>query len=107
MHELKNREELGQLLHNDTKVLVDFYATFCAPCKHIQPTVQELEREFKADIKFVKANTMTPAIANIADEFKVDSVPTFVAFKNRKVVARFVGANKENFRAFVEDFAAL
>lgn len=76
-------------------VFVDFYADWCGPCKMTSPVIDELSRE-KNSIKFVKVNVdENPDLAN---QYEIFSIPTFIIFKEGKPVHQFVGAmNKEGF----------
>lgn len=70
-------------------VFIDFYADWCAPCKVTEPIVHELAGEMK-DMKFVKIDV--DANAEVAQQYSVFSIPTFVILKDGKPVSSFVGA---------------
>ncbi len=79
-----------EVLQADTPVLVDFWATWCAPCKAIAPMLEEVAKEQAGALKVVKvdiqANMATPR------DFNVTSIPTLLVFKGGKEVGRKVGA---------------
>lgn len=77
-----------EVLESDKKVLVDFYAEWCGPCKMLSPIVEEVAGEEK-DIKFVKLNIDNAE--DIATDYQVMSIPTLVAIENGKEVNRSVG----------------
>ncbi len=76
-------------------VLVDFYAEWCGPCKMVAPILEELAKEL-SDVKIVKVNV--DENQELAGNFSVFSIPTFLIFKNGAVKNQFVGAqSKESF----------
>lgn len=84
----------AEVLDSDMPVLVDFWASWCAPCKMMEPMVDRLHTEVAANAKIVAVNI--DRNPNAATEFAVNSVPTFIAFKNGQPVARQTGAATEN-----------
>jgi thioredoxin 1 len=84
-----------EVLDNSGLVLVDFYAEWCGPCKLTSPIIDELSGEI-TDMKFVKVDV--DADPDLASEYSIFSIPTFLIFKGGKVVSQFVGAQgKEGF----------
>jgi len=76
-------------------ILVDFFAEWCGPCKMTGPIVDQLSEEIK-EVKFVKINV--DENPDLASQYSIFSIPTFVIFKNGKIVSQFVGAqSKEGF----------
>lgn len=76
-------------------VLVDFYADWCGPCKMVSPIIEELSQEMK-DVSFVKVNVDNDS--DLAGQYNVSSIPTFIIFKDGQPVSQFVGAmGKEGF----------
>lgn len=69
-------------------VLVDFFATWCGPCKMLTPVLEEYS-ESRSDVKVVKMDV--DENSNIAREFGIMSVPTLVLFKNGEVVSKTTG----------------
>lgn len=70
-------------------VLVDFYATWCGPCKMIAPVLVELDSEIGDKVKIVKVDV--DESITTTSEFGVMSVPTLLMFKNGEVVDKVVG----------------
>ncbi len=86
----------------EVPVLVDFYADWCGPCKAMGPVVDELAKEYEGKAKVGKLNT--DENQNIAMEYGVMSIPTFIVFKGGKAVKKMVGMqDKRNLVAAVEE----
>ncbi len=84
-----------EVLEHRGAVMVDFYAEWCGPCKMTAPIIDELAAEMK-EIKFVKINV--DENPDLASQYSVFSIPTFMVFKDGKAVNQFVGAmGKEGF----------
>ena len=78
-----------EVLDSDKPVLVDFFATWCGPCKMMSPIVKQLAED-RTDIKVGKLDI--DECLNIAQQYRVMSVPTFLVFKNGLVAGKVVGA---------------
>lgn len=78
-----------EVLNSEKPVLVDFYADWCGPCNAMAPIVEELATELNEKAKVGKINV--DENLDIAVEYNVMSIPTFIIFKNGKEEKRFVG----------------
>ncbi|MEI6533014.1 MAG: thioredoxin [Candidatus Roizmanbacteria bacterium] len=86
-----------EVLKHSGIVMVDFYAEWCGPCKATAPIIDELASEMK-QIKFVKVDVDTNQ--DLASQYSVFSIPTFLIVKGGKVVNQFAGGqSKEAFIA--------
>jgi thioredoxin 1 len=70
-------------------VVVDFYATWCGPCKMLSPRLDKLAGEFSGKIKFVKVNV--DEAQQLAGRFRVEGIPTLLFFKDGKLEDRVTG----------------
>ena len=83
-------------------MVVDFYATWCGPCKVIAPKVVEYSKEFP-DVDFIKVDV--DDLSDVAAEHSIRAMPTFLLFKGGKKVAEVVGANAAKLKAAVAENA--
>lgn len=70
------------------KVVLDFWADWCGPCKRVMPMVEELEKE-TGDVAFFKVNVDKEY--TLAQEYNIKSIPTFVVLENGKEIHRISG----------------
>ena len=90
-----------QAVAGDKPVLVDFFATWCGPCRMIAPYVEELAAEFEG--RAVVGKVDVDAEPGLAQRFGVMSIPTLVVLKGGKVVEQAVGARgKADIAAMIE-----
>ena len=86
---LDNNNFETEVLKAKGVVLVDFYATWCGPCKMTGPIIEQLTEEVK-NVKFVKVDV--DQNQELSSKYKVFSIPTFLIFKDGHVAGQFVGA---------------
>lgn len=81
-----------EVINSNIPVAVDFWATWCGPCKRFAPVFEELDNEYSGKVKLCKVDTSE--YAAVAAQFGVVQIPTVVVFKNGKEVKRIVGVHE-------------
>ncbi len=79
-----------EVLQSDKPVLVDFWASWCGPCRMFSPTIDAIAKEYADEVKVGKLNVDDEG--SIAAKYHVASIPTIILFKNGEPVKRSVGA---------------
>ena len=91
-----------EVLLSDKPVLVDFWASWCGPCRMLAPVVAEIAEEHAADLKVGKINVDEQP--ELAAQFGVSSIPTVILFKNGEPVRGSVGyVPKERLEAMLNE----
>ena len=97
--ELNNN--FNEIIKSNKKVLVDFYADWCGPCKMVGPLIAQIADEHE-DIAVVKVNVDDEMA--LAGEYRVSSIPTIILFKDGELAKKNIGAmSKAQLEEFVAD----
>ncbi len=84
-----NKNEFEALMMKEGVVLVDFFATWCGPCKMLAPVLEELSEKYEGKLTVAKVDVDLEA--ELARAFRIMSVPTMIVFKDGKPVNQFMG----------------
>jgi thioredoxin len=95
-------DNFAEITANSKPVLVDFWATWCPPCRAIAPVLEQIARE--SDGRYVIGKLDVDQNQRTAGQFQIDGIPTMLIFKNGKVVDRLVGAHPK--QTIVQHLAA-
>ena len=94
MAQIATNTSFDGLLESEKLVIVDFWATWCGPCRMLSPLLDEVEEEMADKITVVKVNI--DDADEIAYRYRIMSIPTLLFFKGGQVVDRTVGAMPKN-----------
>ena len=83
----------SEILHSDKRVLLDFWASWCGPCRMVLPKVEEIAEE-REDIKVGKVNVDEQS--ELASQFGIMSIPTLVVMENGKILRQESGAKSKS-----------
>lgn len=86
---LNNSQFYNKVRTSDKLVVMDFFATWCGPCKMLAPIFESLSDEMSDKVDFAKIDI--DRSLEVVEEYKIVSVPTMIMFKNGKEVQRIVG----------------
>jgi thioredoxin 1 len=100
MLDIESEEEFEEILEENEKVIVDFWAEWCGPCKSIAPHYEDLSEDHE-DMIFAKLEV--EKVPEVSKEYKVSSIPTFVAFEEEEEVSRNTGSDPSQLDKFVEN----
>lgn len=91
MAEIKLTEQNfeSEVINSDKPVLVDFWATWCGPCKMLSPVIKELADEFSDSLKVGKVNVDEEP--SLAIKYGIQSIPTVIKFENGQAVKTAIG----------------
>ncbi|XP_027362368.1 thioredoxin H2-like [Abrus precatorius] len=80
-------------------MVIDFTATWCGPCKNMDPIIQEFAVKY-TKVEFIKIDV--DELMGVTQEFQVQAMPTFILMKKGKVIDKMVGAKKEELQKLIE-----
>lgn len=93
-------EQFKEAIGQDKLVVVDFFATWCGPCKMIAPLLEKFSKEY-SDAAFYKLDV--DELGAVAQEQEVSAMPTIIFYKNGSVVDKVIGANPNAIKQKITD----
>ena len=84
-------EKFEELIKGNIPVLVDYFATWCGPCKMMHPILEEVKKQLGDKVKILKIDIDVPANRQSVYSYQVQSVPTLMLFKDGKMLWRQSG----------------
>ena len=85
-------QRFNQIIQENERVVVDFYAPWCGPCKTLGPRLENIAKEL-TDVIFIKVNT--DSLQGLANKYGIKALPTVMMFKNGKQVSKSIGLKSE------------
>jgi thioredoxin 1 len=100
---LKNEKFEEEVLKSDKPVLIDFWAQWCGPCRAVTPILEELAKDYEGKAVIGKVNVDEEG--ELAQEYKIMSIPTVILFKDGEAVDKIIGARtKRDYSAFIDKY---
>ncbi len=89
-----NEQNFDELISGDKPVFVDFFATWCGPCKMLSPILEQVEQEMGEKVDFAKVDI--DESMELAKRYGIMSIPTMIMFQNGTEVSRAVGFRQKS-----------
>ena len=104
MENIVNEANFSEILSANKVVLVDFWASWCGPCRMLAPVVEKLSQEMPDKFDFYKMNVDEEN--DLASQYGIMSIPTLLVFKNGEMVEQSVGVKGESqLKAMLTEYA--
>ncbi len=100
IEKVANMNSFKKILGANKYVVTQFTASWCGPCQMIKPYLENYAKDY-SNVHFVKVDV--DEADELVDEYRPQSVPLFISFKDQKQVGNMVGANPEQLKKFIDD----
>jgi thioredoxin 1 len=100
--EISSIDEYTRITKEKKLVIIDFFATWCGPCRAIAPELDELAQEFKSSVIIVKIDVDNQDMTEVMSRHKIRAMPTFIFIKNGKILDKVEGAKISDIKKKVE-----
>lgn len=94
MEQIQSKDFKNKVLENEKPVLVDFYATWCGPCRMLTPILEQVIEESKDEFEIFKIDV--DECEDLAREYGIMSIPTLIVFKDGKQVKKEIGLRNKS-----------
>ena len=94
-------ENFDSVINGELPVLVDFWATWCGPCRMVGPFIEQLADEYEGRVTFMKVNVDEQP--ELCERFRINSIPNLVLFKDGDIVEQSAGARPKALIAAMVD----
>ncbi|MDO4543537.1 MAG: thioredoxin [Clostridia bacterium] len=96
-------ENFDEIINGDMPVLVDFWASWCGPCRMLMPIVEQIADEYAGKVKVMKVNVDEQG--ELAERYKINTIPCLILFKDGDILEKSVGAKPKHLVAAMIDSA--
>ena len=99
---INNNQQFHEIVQNvgDLLIVVDFFATWCGPCKDIVPKLNELSQRYSNKILMLKVDV--DKCEELSEMYNIQSMPTFVFIKHGIMIDSFSGANADKLESYIQ-----
>lgn len=100
--EITSAKQFKSLLEAEKPAFIDFYATWCGPCKMIAPFIEQVSEQEK-NVDFYKLDVDDANLRDVVSQLQISAMPTFIAIKDGQEFNRIVGADPRKIKSTVDD----
>ncbi|MGN0031772.1 MAG: thioredoxin [Candidatus Gastranaerophilaceae bacterium] len=87
--DIKDENFESEVVNSSIPVVVDFWATWCGPCRKLSPVLDEISQNYEGRVKFVKVNVEENV--DTAKKYSISGLPSLLVFKNGEAIERMTG----------------